>query len=137
MIKRAELFLNGRLVGRIKVNRLMGAWGFGEFTPTVAFAAFRGVYDEWSRLMHSDGNAPVQRTTSLALSRIEYAMDQIHGQLLLEDGKWRRIAQLNIDGTLIEWEEQSAFCAMERRIADAQRPFEDNRSARVGVELAN
>ena len=135
MIKRAELFLNGCLVGRIRVNRLMGAWGFGEFTPTVAFAAFRNVYDEWARLMHSDGNAPLENATALALARVEYAMDRIHGQLLLEDGKWRRIAQLNIDGHLIEWEEHEAFSATDRRIAGSQGFAMD--SAARGMELAN
>jgi hypothetical protein len=136
MIKRAELFLNGCLVGRIRVTRLMGAWGFGEFTPTVAFAAFRSVYDEWSRLMHSDGNAPLNNFTALALSRIENAMDRIHGQLLLEDGSWRRIAQVNIDGQLIEWEEREVLGAMERRMAGSHGGLAAA-SARPGMELAN
>ena len=136
MIKRAELFLNGCLVGRIKVNRLMGAWGFGEFTPTIAFSAFRGVYDEWARLMHSDGNGPLDDSTALALSRIEYAMDRSHGQLLLEDGTWRRIAQLNIAGQLIEWEERDAFYATDQRIAASRGGFSNQRVGR-GMELAN
>ena len=135
MLKRAELFLNGCLVGRISVKRLMGAWGFGEFAPTVAFAAFRGVYDEWARLMHRDGDAPLQSATALALCRVECAMDRIHAQLLLDDGKWRRIAQLTIDGNLVEWEEHDGFVATEQRLAGAQNV--GSQTARAGMDSLN
>jgi hypothetical protein len=63
-------------------------------------------------------------------------MDRIHGQLLMEDGKLRRIAQLNIDGHLIEWEEHDVYSATERRIAGSHGCFAIGMAAR-GMELAN
>ena len=137
MIKNAELYLNGCLVGRIRIKRLMGAWGFGEFVPTRAFAAFRAVYDQWALLMHTDAEGPLNGSTALALSQVEFAMDRIHGQLLLDNGDWRAIAQLTIDGDLIEWEERYAVTATDRRIAAAHERIERNRPARNGLEFAN
>jgi hypothetical protein len=41
-----------------------------------------------------------------ALRRVEYLIDRLDARLLLADsGKWRRIAELNIDGPLVEWRE--------------------------------
>ncbi len=137
MNRKAELYLNGCLVGRITVKRWLGAWGFGEFYPTEAFAAWRTVYDEWARLMHSGDGAPLGPATALALSQIEYAMDRIHGQLLLEDGKWRSIVQLNIDGYLVEWEEREAVSATDRRLAGPRERFEQHDPARGGLHFAN
>src|SRR5215204_2120814 len=117
MFGTAELYLDGCLVGRIEVKRLMGAWGFGRFFPTFAFAAFRAVYDQWAQLMHRGNDAPLDRATALALSEVEYRIDRIHGQLLLEDGKWRDIVQLNIDGDLVEWEERDVVMTSDRRLS--------------------
>ncbi len=133
----AELYLNGCLVGRIKVKRLLGAWGFGEFVPTGEFAAFREVYDLWARLMHSGEGAPLENAIAVALSQVEYAMDRIHGQLRLEDGQWRNLVQLNIDGNLVEWEERDAFTATDRRITGSRERFEHDEPARGGLHFAN
>jgi len=136
MIKRAELYLNGCLVGRVNVKRWLGAWGFGEFVPTAEFAAFREVYDQWSRLMHSGAGAPLDKAIAAALSQVEYAMDRIRGQLVLEDGRRRSLIQLNIDGNLVEWEERDAMTASDRRIAGAQERLGQEEQAH-GLHFAN
>jgi hypothetical protein len=135
MFRTAELYLNGCLVGRIEVQQLMGAWAFGRFIPTGAFAAFRAVYDQWAQLMHRGSDAPLDQATALALAEVEYRMDRIHGQLLLEDGKWRGIIQLNIDGDLIEWEERDVVTATERRLADLPERVAQADSARAGPSV--
>jgi hypothetical protein len=137
MCGKAQLYLNGCLVGRVNVKRWLGAWGFGEFVPTAAFTAFREVYDQWASLMHSGEGAPLDRAIAAALSQVEYAMDRIHGQLVLEDGQRRNLVQLNIDGNLVEWEEQDAVMASDRRIAGSQERFEQNEPARGGLHFAN
>ena len=104
---RGRLYLNGRFVGNIAIHGWDGPWGFGRFSAEPAFAAFAPLYDEWARLMHSP--AARDRLTpdvADALRKVECALYAIRATVYIEDFKaWRRIAILNIDGTLIEWKE--------------------------------
>jgi hypothetical protein len=137
MLRRAELYLNGCLVGRVKIKRQLGAWGFGEFAASAAFAAFRDAYDQWATLMHSGEGGPLDREIAVALSQVEYALDRIHGRLLLEDGQWRNLLQLNIDGDLVEWEEREVMTATDRRIAASQQRMGQEANAQSSGHLAN
>jgi hypothetical protein len=52
----------------------------------------------------SDGR--LSDAASEELRKLEYDIDRIHAKLLLVgQGEWRNISQLNIDGELIEWKE--------------------------------
>lgn len=103
--KHAELYLNGKHVGRVLVKGGDHAWNFGEFSPNDAFAEFATIFGLWSLLMHADEDA--DRLTTAAseeLREIEIQIDRIRAKLRVEDtGEWHAINQINIDGELIDW----------------------------------
>lgn len=101
----ARLFINGKDVGSVELKTLADSWGFGEFTPNAAFSEFAAIFGNWSLLMHADDD---QRQLSAAASEelraAEYAIDSLRAKLFLEaQNQWVDLAQLNIDGPLVEW----------------------------------
>jgi hypothetical protein len=104
----ARLFLNDHDVGLIEVKGWDDAWGFGDFVPGEGFDRYARHFGAWSRLMHADhGDDLLHDADRDALRKVEYEIDRLHAKLFLpERGQWRPIAQLNIDGQLVEWREQ-------------------------------
>ena len=104
---RARLFLDGVDVGGVTVKGWDGSWGIGEFEPTETFAPYASRFGLWSLLMHADG--PEERLSDAAsqeLRLVECEIDGLRAELRLDDtGERRPILQLNIDGPLIEWQE--------------------------------
>lgn len=108
---RARLFLDDDDVGEVEVKGWDDAWGFGDFTPGDAFARYARRFGAWSRLMHADhdGDDRLSDAERDALRQAEYEIDRIRARLFLPDrGQWRPIAELNIDGPLVEWREDYA-----------------------------
>lgn len=103
----ARLLINDVDVGQVRVQGWDDSWGFGQFTPALAFARFADLFARWSLLMHADDEgAPVCEETLDALREAEYAIDALRARLILPEAQQcRRITQLNIDGPLIEWRE--------------------------------
>ena len=108
----ARLYLNDTDVGTVRVKGWDGSWGFGEFSPEEAFARYAPFFGTWSLLMHADQNEDdaasgrLSRPASQELRRIENEIDRIHARLfLVGTQEWRKVSQLNIDGSLIEWKE--------------------------------
>ena len=106
----ARLYLNDHDVGAVRVKGWDDAWGFGDFVPGTAFARYARLFGKWSSLMHA--KHPEDQLTDAdrdALRKVEYEIDRLHAKLLLADSQqWRPIAQLNIDGPLVEWREDYA-----------------------------
>jgi hypothetical protein len=107
-----RLYLNDTEVGTVKVKGWDDSWGFGEFSPGERFGAYAPWFGAWSLLMHADQNdddaasGRLSRPASEELRRVENEIDRIHAKLFLVGPReWRKISQLNIDGTLIEWKE--------------------------------
>ena len=110
MIKRgttARLYLNDKDVGAIVVNQCDHSWTFGEFTPTPAFGEFAPLFGQWSLLMHADGDAePLSPAAADELREAENALTRLHAKIFVPATKeWRTPAEVNIDGSLIEWKE--------------------------------
>lgn len=103
----AKLFLNNQDVGGVKVGGSNASWHFGEFTPNEHFAEFAPVFANWSLMMHVDGEmARLSRDASIELRQAEYAIDALKARLYFPDkDQWRPLAQVNIDGPLVEWKE--------------------------------
>ena len=108
----ARLFLNDRDVGTVKVKGWDDSWGFGEFSPGEGFSHFAPRFGAWSLLMHADDGSddPAHGRLSAAaaeeLRQVEQEIDRLHAKLfLVGPQEWRPVAQLNIDGPLIEWKE--------------------------------
>ena len=100
-----QLYLNGQLVGDLVVQGWHGPWGFGEFEPRPAFAAFAPLFAEWSRLMHASPGR-LTRDNAARLRAIENRMYALHGRVWLVNAReWRHVDIVNIDGTMIEWKE--------------------------------
>ena len=104
----ARLFLDEQDVGEIEVKGWDDAWGFGEFSAGDGFRRYAPHFREWSRLLH--GTRPDGALTDAdkaALRCVEYQIDRLDARLFLaESGQWRRISELNIDGSLVEWREK-------------------------------
>src|SRR5688572_8844579 len=109
---RGRLYLNGQLVGKVDVHGWDGPWGFGEFQPDPAFAAFAPLYDEWARLMHSPKIARrLTEDIGDALRKVENALYAIEARIYIEEfQEWRKVDILTIDGPLIEWKEGWCDC---------------------------
>ena len=105
----ARLFLNDQDVGTVEVKGWEDAWGFGEFAPGEGFRRYARHFGDWSRLMHTPhADDCLTDADRDALRKVEYEIDRLHARLLLvESQEWRRIAELNIDGPLVEWREDS------------------------------
>lgn len=103
----ARLFLNDQDVGAVHVKGWDDAWGFGDFVPGETFTRYARHFSAWSRLIHAR-HADDQLTDAdrAALRGVEYEIDCLRAKLFLADRKqWRPIAQLNIDGPMVEWRE--------------------------------
>jgi hypothetical protein len=103
----ARLFLNDHDVGAIYVKGWDDAWGFGEFEPAEAFARYARHFGTWSRLLHAEhADDCLSDADRAALRDVEYEIDRLRARLFLADRQeWRPIAQLNIDGPMVEWRE--------------------------------
>src|SRR5438477_11507480 len=106
----ARLYLDDQEVGRVEVKGFDYAWGFGDFVPGEGFDRYARRFGAWSRLMHADHADDRLSDADLAeLRKVECAIDRLHARLFLPDRmEWRPIAELNIDGPLIEWREEYA-----------------------------
>jgi hypothetical protein len=105
MAATARLFLDGKDVGQVTVKSLADSWGFGEFEPNGTFAEFAAIFGNWSLLMHADdGEKRLSEAASDELRAAEFAIDSLRAKLRLDSsGEWVDVAQLNIDGPLVEW----------------------------------
>jgi hypothetical protein len=103
----ARLFLNDQDVGSVHVKGWDDAWGFGDFVPGEAFARYAQHFGRWSRLIHAPhADHRLSDADRAALREVEYEIDRLHAKLFLADRRqWRPIAQLNIDGPMVEWRE--------------------------------
>ena len=107
-IAKAQLHINGKCVGNVLVHGWEGSWGFGQFQPNDQFTEFAMLFGRWSLLMHAaDDEKHLPDAASEELRRAEYEIDALKAKLLLTETKeWRDVAQVNIDGSLIEWKEK-------------------------------
>ncbi len=103
----AMLYLDGKLVGLVDVKGFHASWGHGEFQPHEAFSPYAGVFGHWSLLMHADGeDHRLSREASRELSQAEQRLDALEARLFFIGAKeWVEVAQLTIDGNLLEWKE--------------------------------
>jgi hypothetical protein len=101
----AILYLNDVEVGTVSVQRVGPSWTHGRFTPGPGFAAFAPLFGRWSLLMHADvGAKKLSEAASEELRRCEYEIDRTRAKLYFPESKqWQKCAQLNIDGSMIEW----------------------------------
>jgi hypothetical protein len=101
----AELFLDGKFVGKIAIKGKNHSWHFGEFHPNAEFAAFAPLFGRWSLLMHADeDSARLSRAASEELRQTEIELDRLEAKLFIPStGTWKVIRQVNIDGSLIDW----------------------------------
>jgi hypothetical protein len=103
-LAQGELYLNGKNVGRVTLRGSNHSWSYGEFAPGDSFVEFAPLFGRWSLLIHADGDACLSAEASEELRSAECALDRLHAKLFLpERQEWRDLAQVNIDGTLIEW----------------------------------
>ena len=100
----AELFLDCDLVGIVELRGVDTSWTFGEFKPRECFSKYATLFGQWSMLMHEDTDRVLHSAASDELRRVEVAIDRLDARLhYLENDKWERISQVNIDGEMIEW----------------------------------
>lgn len=101
------LWLGGCAVGRVTPCREDGPWHFGRFTPAPSFGRFASRFAEWARVMHAQSDRPLTDEQRAKLANIERSIDALRAWCA-EPGRSarRRIAQLNIDGEMIEWKER-------------------------------
>ena len=102
---RAILYLNDTEAGSVEVQRVGPSWTHGRFTPGEGFAQFAPLFGRWSLLMHADvGAERLSEAASEELRRCEYEIDRTQAKLLFpQSNQWVKCAQLNIDGSMIEW----------------------------------
>ncbi len=101
-----RLYLNDKVVGTVKVRGCEASWHYGDFEPGEEFKEFATVFGRWSLLMHADDGSRLSQAASEELREAEYDMDRLRAQVYFPDREeWRKVAQLNIDGGLIEWKE--------------------------------
>lgn len=102
----ATLHLNGSAVGAIIVQGQDTSWTYGEFQPLAGFGRFAPIFGRWSLLMHDDEHQPLTIAAAHELREAERAMDTLRARIYFPDHDvWHNVAQLNIDGPLIEWKE--------------------------------
>jgi hypothetical protein len=103
----ARLYLNGRAVGRVRVEGQDGSWHFGEFEAGEGFGEFAMAFGRWSLLVHEKGEGgKVPKEVREELRRVEKVIDRMEAKLYFEEKReWREAAQVNIDGGMIEWKE--------------------------------
>jgi len=100
-----ELYINERPVGRVLIQRIGPSWSHGQFLPDQEFATFAPIFRRWSLLMHADGNYErLSEAAGASLRQAELAIDGLDAKLHLPSrNEWVNCAQLNIDGSMIEW----------------------------------
>jgi hypothetical protein len=100
-----KLYINDELVGTVLIQRVGASWSHGQFVPDEAFAGFAPIFLQWSLLMHADGDGErLSEAARGSLRRAEFAIDRLHAKLHVPSrNEWVNCAQLNIDGSLIEW----------------------------------
>jgi hypothetical protein len=105
LVRQGELYLNGVSVGTVSSDGTTDSWFYGKFTPGERFAAFAPTFGVWSLLIHEEnGECRAPREALEELAEAEMAIDRIRAELRWSDSQEHtRIAQLNIDGPLIEW----------------------------------
>ena len=95
----------GKPVGRVDVKGWEDSWGLGEFSPAEHFSSYAPLFGLWSLLMHADEKR-LSREASQELSLAESQLDAIKVRLFfLQNEEWVDVAQLTIDGQLLEWKE--------------------------------
>lgn len=106
-LREAVLWLQGRPVGHVITCGRDGPWHFGRFVPAAGFESIAPLFAAWAQLMRAGGDGPLTTDQRAQLARIERSLDTLRASLL-EPGRTARrtIAQLNIDGDLIEWKER-------------------------------
>jgi hypothetical protein len=105
--KHAVLYLDGKAVGEVIIKGGDMSWGFGDFQPREEFGTFATVFGHWSLLMHSDGEeGRLSPAVIEELSQAEVMLDQLKARLFFpNEQEWVNVAQLTIDGELLEWKE--------------------------------
>jgi hypothetical protein len=100
-----QLYINDKPVGRVLIQRIGPSWSYGQFLPSEAFVGFAPFFRRWSLLMHADGECErLSEAARASLRQAEFAIDGLDAKLHLASGDdWVNCAQLNIDGSLIEW----------------------------------
>lgn len=99
------LWLEGRVVGRVRLRGRDGPWHFGRFVPEAAFAEFSPTFAAWSRLMHDGNQGLLSHAQRSELAKLERAIDRWQAWIVSSDGMVHPIRQLNVDDSLIEWKE--------------------------------
>ena len=105
--EQADLYLNGKRVGQVLVQRHEDSWSHGHFIPNETFSEFAETFGRWSLLMHADEEEEkMSEAAGDELRRVEYEIDSMKAKLVFPETKETvRCAQLNIDGELIEWKQ--------------------------------
>ncbi len=102
----AELYLNDELVGLVEMRGTDTSWSFGEFKPNDAFEKYAQFFGVWSLLVHEETDGRLHEATSAELREAENAIDRLKARLhFIKTDEWQRAAQINIDGTMIEWKQ--------------------------------
>jgi hypothetical protein len=103
--RQAELHLNGTAVGTVIAEGISDSWEYGNFQPNSNFGNFAQLFGVWSLLIHEDdGKDQAPQEALEELAKAENAIDRVAAELHWRDSDERTsIAQLNIDGELIEW----------------------------------
>lgn len=105
--EQAVLYLKGEAVGAVQIKGRDVSGGFGDFKPNGEFARHAPAFGLWSLLMHADdADQKLSRAASQELASAESALDAIQARLFFPGtAKWVQVAQLTIDGELLEWRE--------------------------------
>ena len=103
----AVLYLEGQEVGTVEVKGRDSSGGYGDFTPNGEFATYAQAFGLWSLLMHADEDGSrLSPAASSELASAENALDAIKARLFFPaQVRWVEVAQLTIDGELLEWRE--------------------------------
>lgn len=103
----AHLYLNDQLAGTVTLRHRDNSWSFGDFIPTEQFGPFAPLFGRWSLLMHADDEEePLSPAASEELRETERAIDALQARLFIPERQaWCSLAQVNIDGPMIEWNE--------------------------------
>ncbi len=100
-----RLFLRNKDVGEVRSRGEADSWCFGDFEPNAEFVEFATLFGSWSLLMHAEeGDEKMSQAASDELRRAEREIDALRAKIYFpKDDQWIDVAQLNIDGKMIEW----------------------------------
>jgi hypothetical protein len=104
----AELRLNGKRVGTVRVSGTSDSWSWGYFDPEPAFTEFAPLFGIWSLIMHADDEyRRFSRAASDELRQAELELDSLRSELFWPaNQKVTRAWQINIDDKLVEWKHE-------------------------------